>query len=505
MKTPNLALNTPDFDVSPWHDLVNNNFLMLDAIIHTMFGITNVKGVYANSTAVSAGERYVDAVTTEIYEVVVDYVTAPAPMTFSGERAANPTKWLLVDANAALNGLAQMLTIRNDVFTASNEVNTNRAAVEAIIAQLHMPAVATIGGSPITITDWDNAKNFPNTVIYAGAAASLLSSGFEYGVVGSPGRAGLGFYYSIDANNGYIIIVAMASGNRWYRRYEGGTWQAWSKNPNMNEIVRRDFVLTGNAEAAVDTATTQGGDLYKIAAGASNLPSWASIGDVMLATNTGASDGALLVLGRNGRVASKGKLAGSWSSWQDHSLLNETVRKGLTHGGDINSLLTAGTAGYTDVYTLTAGFTNGPVGAAVGDKIINACIDATNGAQIALLKNGKMYSRGLNAGVFSVWTGPTTPAVFESAQLTYANDTTASIAHGLGAIPKYVDIFAVCLTAQGGLAVGDVLRVTNKLDVWMTSTLVYYQTGVSIGKLQSGGTSTALTPANFRLIVRAGL
>lgn len=116
-----------------------------------------------------------------------------------------------------------------------------------------------------------------------------------------------------------------------------------------------------------------------------------------------------------------------------------------------------------------------------------------------------MYSRGLNAGVFSVWTGPTTPAVFESAQLTYANDTTASIAHGLGAIPKYVDIFAVCLTAQGGLAVGDVLRVTNKLDVWMTSTLVYYQTGVSIGKLQSGGTTTALTPANFRLIVRAGL
>ncbi len=317
MITSNLGLNIPDFDASPWHDLVNNNFKSIDAIVHTMFGITNVKGVYANSIAVSAGDRYVDPVTTELYEVVTGYVTAPAPTTFSADRALNPTNWLLVDASAALNGLAQMLTIRSEVLAARDEVNNDQEAINTIVASLHMPAVATIGGTPIIITDWDNAKNYPNTVIYAASAASLLPSGFEFGVVGSPGRAGLGFYYSLDANNGYIIIVALASGNRWYRRYEGGIWLPWSKNPNMNEIVRRDFQLTGNAETSVDAATTQGADVYKIVAGASNLPTWAGIGDTMLAFNTGVNDGSLIIVGRNGKIATKGKTAGVWSPWFD--------------------------------------------------------------------------------------------------------------------------------------------------------------------------------------------
>ena len=102
MKTSNLGLNVPDFDAAPWHDLVNNNFQVIDGIIHTMFGITNVKGVYLNSTAVHAGERYIDPSTGEMFEVVVDYVTDPIPTTFSADRVAHPSNWLLIDASAAL-------------------------------------------------------------------------------------------------------------------------------------------------------------------------------------------------------------------------------------------------------------------------------------------------------------------------------------------------------------------------------------------------------------------
>lgn len=507
MKTSNLGLNVPDFDTAPWHDLVNNNFQVIDGIIHTMFGITNVKGVYLNSTAVSAGERYIDATTGEMFEVVVDYVTDPVPTTFSADRTAHPSNWLLIDASAALNGLAQMLTIRTEVFDARDDVEDDRLAVNAALSGLHLAALDTIGGTPITITDYDNAKNFPNTVIYAASPASLLPSGFEYGVVGSPGRAGLGFYFSLDANNGYVSIIALASGNRWERRYEGGVWQAWSRPANRNEVVRRDYQLLGNAEGIVDNTATFGADIYKVAAGSSNLPTWASLGDIIVGFSSSNAEGSLLLVGRNGRIATKGKTGNVWGAWIEHLIPTEIARKGLTFGGNANTLMGGSNVIGGDFYRIVAGFSNLPSWAAVDDTLINMPSTATDGAQICLSQTGVGAIRGFNGGVWTAWTDIQNPVRFESAQIAYANDGSGSVAHGLGAVPRELDAYLICLTAQGSLAIGDRYRIpTAFISVRADATNVYYRvlnTGISI--MAAGGTATALTAANFRLLLQASL
>lgn len=509
MITSNLGLNLPDFDVSPWHDLVNNNFKILDSIVHTMFGLTNVKGVYANSTAVAVGDRYIDSVTTEMWEVVTGYVTEPAPTLFSADRALHPSNWLLVDANAALNGLAQMLTLKDETVAAQVAAEAAATAAANVAATLQLPALAHFGSTPQVITDWDNAKNYPNTVVYAASAASLLPSGFEYNVAGSPGRAGLGFYYSLDANNGYIIIIALASGNRWDRRYEGGIWQNWSRPPNKNEVVNRGFSLTGNAEGIIDTLPLAGADFYKVAAGASNLPTWAALNDTILVTAVSTSDGSLTLFGRNGRIATKAKNAGVWGAWVDQSLLSETVRKGLTIGGDLNTLVAAGNAGFTDVYNLTAGFSNAPTGAAVGDKLINMCIDATNGMQIAVTKAGGSFIRTCNAGTWTAWIDETRKR-FISALTTYANGNQLTIAHGLGAVPNNISVFAVCQTAQSIITVGQRISLVGQsfTSIWADATNIKIQisnNGISFNPDGVGANQINLTAANFKILAIAEL
>ena len=106
MTTQFLSLNTPDFDVSPWHDELNENFEILDAVLYSLFGVSNLKGLYKNSTEVFEGDRYVDQTDGVIYEVVTTYVTDAFPTTFAEDRANNPANWIPVSIAAALDAAA---------------------------------------------------------------------------------------------------------------------------------------------------------------------------------------------------------------------------------------------------------------------------------------------------------------------------------------------------------------------------------------------------------------
>lgn len=91
--TPNLNLILPNFNISPWHDDVNTNFRILDAVIASTIGANNVKGKFQNSTAVLIGQKYYDEVTGVIYIVSINHTTSPIPATFAQDRITNPTYW----------------------------------------------------------------------------------------------------------------------------------------------------------------------------------------------------------------------------------------------------------------------------------------------------------------------------------------------------------------------------------------------------------------------------
>lgn len=91
--TVNYNLAKPDFNISPWHDDVNNNFSVLDAVLFTLTGFGNVKGVWANDTAYTEGDRVVDDTDGTTWRCLVSHTSGAAPQTFAQYRAANPTHW----------------------------------------------------------------------------------------------------------------------------------------------------------------------------------------------------------------------------------------------------------------------------------------------------------------------------------------------------------------------------------------------------------------------------
>lgn len=141
--TPRLGLVLPDFNVSPWHDQMHQNFRALDAVIYTLIGLSRLKGPFVNSTAVVVGDRYFDDVSSAIYEVVTAYTTSALPQTFMQERTAFPTRWKLLETSAVLGAIAICLDIQANIEAIETSVTADtaqvaidRAAVTALVASI---------------------------------------------------------------------------------------------------------------------------------------------------------------------------------------------------------------------------------------------------------------------------------------------------------------------------------------------------------------------------------
>ena len=48
--TPNFEFIIPEFNITGWHDYLEENFRSIDALFYNLFGINNFKGQWKNST-----------------------------------------------------------------------------------------------------------------------------------------------------------------------------------------------------------------------------------------------------------------------------------------------------------------------------------------------------------------------------------------------------------------------------------------------------------------------
>ncbi|POO54294.1 hypothetical protein CPJ18_01965 [Agrobacterium rosae] len=111
-------------------------------------------------------------------------------------------------------------------------------------------------------------------------------------------------------------------------------------------------------------------------------------------------------------------------------------------------------------------------------------------------------------------------APFTSGQQTITMGSTVSVAHGLGVIPSIVQFDLICVTAELGWAAGQVTQVPSGIigvssvtpggygvGMEKTSTNIIARFPYSAiqvpDKAQNSGASGNITPANWRLIVRA--
>ena len=162
-----------------------------------------------------------------------------------------------------------------------------------------------VAGPAYTVTDWNNAHLAGSNPV---AAASGAANAAE-------ASAMAGYYAEIDASNGILTGVSLSGGNVFRRRYIAGAWQGWARLTSAHEHVRRDFTLSGDANTLISGSPTAGADVYRIQAGATNVPSGATDGDFLLNMVYDASNGVQLAYLRSGTGYFRSKTAGSWSSW----------------------------------------------------------------------------------------------------------------------------------------------------------------------------------------------
>ncbi len=91
-KTVNISLSLPNFDVSPWHDEVNDNFRVLDAVIQSNIDGRSIQGVWANATAYTVGQVLVDSAGGSLWACLIAHTTHSTD-TFEEDRTTNPTYW----------------------------------------------------------------------------------------------------------------------------------------------------------------------------------------------------------------------------------------------------------------------------------------------------------------------------------------------------------------------------------------------------------------------------
>jgi hypothetical protein len=121
--------------------------------------------------------------------------------------------------------------------------------------------------------------------------------------------------------------------------------------------------------------------------------------------------------------------------------------------------------------------------------------------------------------VWAAITSFTGDRVYTSSETSYADgNNTYTFTHGLGDLPTHITVYAVCKTSEGGYSVGDHVAlnttgadVRNDLGyrgvfVAVTATDIDVEVGQNIILKTRGSQSiTALTPANWRLLVKASL
>ena len=66
--------------------------------------MSGIVGVWDNSTAYTAGQKVIDAVTNDVYRVLTTHTSPATPTTFATDRTNNPNRWSLVSAAFAVRG-----------------------------------------------------------------------------------------------------------------------------------------------------------------------------------------------------------------------------------------------------------------------------------------------------------------------------------------------------------------------------------------------------------------
>lgn len=175
--TPNFNLIIPEFNITGWHDYLEENFRSIDALFYNLFGINNYKGIWTNNTVYNVGDVLFIGEDTSysgrLIKVLVQHTTAGTG-NFTEFFTANPSYYeLFADASTAQLFAQEAKDwavkmdgpVKDDLFSAKFYANiVNGLSIE--ITSLYnirsdIQNVSLIGTEVVTVS---NIKNSVQTV-----------------------------------------------------------------------------------------------------------------------------------------------------------------------------------------------------------------------------------------------------------------------------------------------------------------------------------------------------
>ncbi|UVL69947.1 hypothetical protein [Pseudomonas protegens] len=121
------------------------------------------------------------------------------------------------------------------------------------------------------------------------------------------------------------------------------------------------------------------------------------------------------------------------------------------------------------------------------------------------LTGGAMATRASINGSVGGWEWYYPTKRYQSDGLTYTNGLLQSIQHGLGAIPTSMQLFAVPIVDQASWSAGIHVLPASGYSIGANGSLIFIKvasTGLTVLDAQTGA-SANLTPANWRIVIRA--
>lgn len=194
--TKHYNLSRPTFNEMSWHDDVNGNMTVIDALMKS-FGITPVSSVWLIETAYVIGDRTIDPDDGTVWEAEVDHTSGSG--TFAADRAAHPTYWSSVATGVVIRGqfvtgqdylvgdlvydtTEQLGGVVIDAFTGGANLRVHIADLD-VIYDLEADWGGLIHAAPNKATPvdadevgiWDSVTGFLNRVNFGALRARIFS------------------------------------------------------------------------------------------------------------------------------------------------------------------------------------------------------------------------------------------------------------------------------------------------------------------------------------------
>ena len=148
----NLALPTLNHPL--YNQALNDNFSVIDALLHRYIAVNNFEGPWQNSTAYTEDQTVADTDTGIVYICLIAHVSATDPTTFAQDRTAHPTYWDEYNS-AAVDYAAQALESANDAADSAAAALISEANAAASAA-----AAATSGGDLRAVNNLSELTDF---------------------------------------------------------------------------------------------------------------------------------------------------------------------------------------------------------------------------------------------------------------------------------------------------------------------------------------------------------